>query len=151
MSDSIVITDNRGHKIELTQVSVDGKDDNFLHIKSEQKELKEKSIDRKLSKKLELQLQEIKENLPKKGTLKKSEKVHEKAGRIKEKLSKIGWLYDIKYTEDKEKGIVTDITWTRQKKREHPKGEYFLRYTKNSRYLANIQYDKRMWKQYSEL
>jgi len=126
------ITDNRGHKIELTKVSVEGKDDCFLHIKSSQKKKKEESIDKKLTKRLEVQLQEIKDKLPKPGTLKKTEKVHEKVGKIKAKLSRVGWLYNIKYTENKEKGIVTDISWERIKEREKPKGEYFLRYTKTA-------------------
>lgn len=126
------ISDNRGNTIELTKVSVEGKDDSFLHIKSDQKFKKEASIDYKLTQRLEAQLQDIKDKLPQKGTLKKAEKVHEKVGRIKAKLSRIGWLYDIKYTEDKEKGIVTDITWHRIKERERPKGEYFLRYTNNT-------------------
>lgn len=126
------VSDNRGNKIELTKASAEGKDDCFLHIKSDQKLKKEVSIDNKLTLRLEAQLQDIKDKLPKKGTLKKAEKVHEKVGRIKAKLSKIGWLYDIKYTEDKEKGIVTDINWHRIKEREKPKGEYFLRYTNNT-------------------
>ena len=123
------VTDNRGNKIELTKATAEGKEDNFLHIKSDQKFKKEASIDNKLTQRLEAQLQDIKDKLPKKGTLKKTEKVHEKAGKIKGKLSRIGWLYDIKYTEDKGKGIVTDINWHRVKEKEKPKGEYFLRYT----------------------
>jgi hypothetical protein len=126
------ISDNRGHKIELTKISVDGKDDCFLHVKSSQKKKKEESIDKKLTDRLEAQLQEIKDKLPKPRTLKKTEKVHEKVGKIKAKLSRVGWLYDIKYTEDKEKGIVTDISWKRIKEREKPKGEYFLRYTQTA-------------------
>ena len=126
------ISDNRGNKIELTKVSIEGKEDNFLHVKSSQKKKKEQSIDKKLTNRLEAQLQEIKDKLPKPGTLKKTEKVHEKVGKIKAQLSKIGWLYDIKYTENKEKGIVTDIKWERIKEREKPKGEYFLRYTKTA-------------------
>ena len=126
------VSDNRGNKIELTKAHVEAKDDCFLHIKSDQKLKKEVSIDNKLTLRLETQLQDIKDKLPRKGTLKKAEKVHEKVGRIKAKLSKIGWLYDIKYTEDKEKGIVTDINWNRVKERERPKGEYFLRYTNNT-------------------
>ncbi|NER06146.1 MAG: hypothetical protein F6K17_27920 [Okeania sp. SIO3C4] len=47
-------------------------------------------------------------------------------------LSKVGWLYDIKYTEDTEKGIVTDISWERVREREKNKGQYFLRYTKQT-------------------
>lgn len=126
------ITDNRGHKIELTKVSVEGKDDHFLHVKSDQKQIKEESMDQKMTLRLEAQLNDIKQKLAHKGTLKKTEKVHEKVGAIKAKLSRIGWLYDITYTEDTEKGIVTDINWIRVKGRERPKGEYFLRYTKQA-------------------
>ena len=125
-------TDNRGNKIELTKVSVKGKDDYFLHVKSEQKRIKEKSMDEKMTLRLEEQLNDIKQKLTQKRTLKKIDKIHEKVGAIKSKLSRIGWLYDITYTEDAEKGIVTDINWKRVKERERPKGEYFLRYTKNA-------------------
>lgn len=104
----------------------------FLKAKSDQKELKETSIDAKLTKKLEAQLQEIKDRLSKKRTTKKIEKIHEKVGAIKAKLSRLRWLYDIEYTEDIDKGIVTDIKWERKKEREKTKGEYFLRYTKNA-------------------
>jgi len=126
------ITDNRGHKIALTKIKVEGKADNFLHIKSDQKQKKENSIDEKLTKRLEAELQDIKDKLPKPRILKKIEKVHEKVGKIKAKFSRVGWLYDIKYIEDKEKGIITDISWKRIKKRERPKGEYFLRYTQTT-------------------
>jgi len=126
------ITDSRGNKIELTKIEVKDKPDNFLHVKSLQKQKKEESIDKKLTKRLESELQDIKDKLSKPRCLKKTEKVHEKVGKIKYQLSKIGWLYDIKYTEDKEKGIITDISWERIKEREHPKGEYFLRYTKTA-------------------
>jgi len=130
--DAKTITDNRGHSIELTKVAVEGKDDCFLHVKSDQKKIKEESMDQKMTMKLEAQLNDIKQKLQKKRTLKKINKVHEKVGAIKAKLSRIGWLYNISYTEDAEKGIVTDINWERIKERERPKGEYFLRYTKQA-------------------
>lgn len=126
------IKDNRGNEIHLTKVSIPGKDDHFLQVKSDQKKLKEESMDSKLTQRLEDQLNDIKQKLSKKGTLKKISKVHEKVGAIKSKLSRVGWLYEIEYTEDQEKGIVTDINWTRQKEKEKPKGEYFLRYTKTA-------------------
>lgn len=138
------ISDNRGNKIELIKVDVEGKSDHFLKVKSAQKELKESSMDIKLTKKLETQLTEIKEKLAKKGTLKKIEKIHEKVGAIKAKLSRVGWLYDISYVEDTAKGIVTDINWVRKKEKEKPKGEYFLRYTKNA-----ISEDK-IWDAYNQ-
>ena len=130
--DAKIITDNRDHNIELTKVSIEGKDDHFLHVKSDQKQIKEESMDQKMTMRLEAQLNDIKQKLTKKGTLKKISKVHEKVGAIKAKLSRIGWLYNISYTEDAEKGIVTDINWKRIKERERPKGEYFLRYTKQA-------------------
>ena len=96
-----------------------------------------------MTKRLESQLNEIKTKLTKKGTIKKINKVHEKVGAIKAKLSKIGWLYNITYIEDQDKDIVTDIIWERIKEREKPKGEYFLRYTKNA-----ISEDK-IWEGYN--
>jgi len=119
------ITDNRGHKIELSNVYVEGKDDNFLHVKSDQK----------ITLRLETQLNDIKQKLSQKGSIKKINKVYEKVGAIKAKLSRIGWLYDITYNEDNEdneNGIITDINWNRVKKRERPKGECFLRHTKKA-------------------
>jgi len=127
--EATTISDNRGHKIELTKVKVEGKDDCFLHIKSEQKEKKETSMDQKLSARLVKQLEEIRDKLSKKRTLKEITRIHEKVGGIKAKLARVGYLYKITYTEDTEKGIVTDIQWERIKSKEKPKGEYFLRYT----------------------
>jgi len=124
-----IISDNRGNKIELTKVNVEGKEDCFLHIKSAQKEQKERSMDEKLSQRFVQQLEEIKGKLSKKGTLKKSSKIHEKVGALKSKLARVGYLYEITYTEDKALDTVTDIAWKRIESKEKPKGEYFLRYS----------------------
>ncbi|MDC0584828.1 IS1634 family transposase [Bacteroidales bacterium] len=130
--DAKTIVDNCGNKIHLTKVTIDDKQDNFLHIKSDQKEIKEKSMDEKMTHKLEAKLTLINQGLSKKGTVKKISKIHERVGAIKAKLSRIGWLYNITYTEDTDKNIVTAINWERVREREKPKGEYFLRYTKNA-------------------
>ncbi len=124
------IYDNTGNKIEVQKVSIDKQDDTFLHIKSDQKIEKEKSIDKKLTTRFEEKLSYLKEGLSKPGRLKKINIVHEKVGRLKSKYSKISKLYDIEYKENKENDVIIDITWTRIEKREKPKGEYFLRYSK---------------------
>jgi hypothetical protein len=38
--------------------------------------------------------------------------------------------YKIIYKEDAEKGVVTDVIWKIQKEKQRPKGECFLRYSK---------------------
>ena len=123
------IYDNTGNKIEVQKVSIDKQEDTFLHIKSDRKIEKEKSIDKKLTTRFEEKLSYLKEGLSKPGRLKKINIVHEKVGRLKSKYSKISKLYDIEYKENKENDVIIDITWTRIEKREKPKGEYFLRYS----------------------
>lgn len=121
------ISDNSDNKIEFTKVNMEGKPDYFLHIKSEQKRINKTSMDEKLSQRLVKQLEEIRDKLSKK-TFKKITNIHEKVGGIKAKLTRVGYLYDITYIEDKELGIVTDIKWKRIKSKEKPiyrqKGKY---------------------------
>lgn len=137
------ITDNTGHEIHLTKIAVADKDDYFLHVKSDQKKVKEVAMDTKMTQRLEEQLNDIKEKLSKKGTLKKISKIHEKVGAIKAKLSRISGLYQIDYIEDHQKDIVIDLNWKRIKEKQRPKGEYFLRYTKTA-----IQEDQ-IWDAYN--
>jgi len=47
--------------IELSKVYVEGRDDNFLHVKSDQKQIKEESMDQKMALRLETQLNDIKQ------------------------------------------------------------------------------------------
>jgi predicted translin family RNA/ssDNA-binding protein len=62
-------------------------------------------MDQKMSARLVKQLEEIKEKLPKKRTLKKIAKIHEKVGAIKSKLARVGYLYDITYSENAEQEL----------------------------------------------
>ncbi len=127
-----LLSDNRDNTIEVTKVSVEEKSDMFLHIKSHQKQLKEQSIDDKLTGRFTDSMEYLKEGLSKPRRLKKTIPVHEKVGRIKKQFSKVAKHYNITYTEDTGKGVVTDIEWELQKIRQRPKGEYFLRYSKEN-------------------
>jgi len=124
------LSDNRNNKIEVTKVSVEGNDDYFVHIKSAQKQLKEQSMSDKITQRFEQSMNYLKEGLDKPRRLKKIIPVHEKVGRIKKQFSKVAKLYKISYKEDTKKGIVTDIVWELQKQKQTPKGQYFLRYSK---------------------
>jgi len=125
-----LLKDNRGNKIEVQKVSVNATNDSFLHIKSEQKGIKEKSMDEKITKRLEERLNYLKDGLSLPRRIKKTTSVHETVGRIKDQFSKVAKLYKIEYVEDADKGVITDIKWSRLPQKEKPKGEYFLRYSR---------------------
>lgn len=127
-----VIRDNIGNKIEVQKVSIDGTDDSFLHIKSDQKIVKEESMDKKITQRFEDRLVYLNDGLSLPRRIKKIVPIHESIGRIKKQFSKVAKLYKIEYVEDSDKGIVTEIKWTRQSEKEKPKGEYFLRYSKEN-------------------
>ena len=138
-----IINDNRGNKIEVQKVFVEDKDDCFLHIKSDQKGLKEASMDEKITQRFEERLNHLKQGLSLPRRTKTIVAVHETIGRIKDQFSKVAKLYKIEYEENADKGVVTNITWIRQKEREKPKGEYFLRYSR-----VNLS-EKDIWDAYN--
>ncbi len=137
------LTDNTNNQIEVTKVSVEGSDDLYLHIKSAQKQLKEQSMSDKITQRFEQSMIYLKEGLHKPRRLKKIIPVHEKVGRIKKQFAKVAKLYKITYSQDSKKGVVTDINWTLQKQKQSPKGQYFLRYSKQ------ILTEKEIWDTYN--
>ena len=141
--EATLLSDNRNNTIEVTKVSVEGKQDTFLHIKSHQKQLKEQSINGKLTERFEDSMKYLKEGLSVPRRLKKIAPVHEKVGRIKKQFSKVAKLYKITYKEDAQKGVVTDIIWKEQEERQSPEGEYFLRYSKE------ILNEEQIWDTYN--
>ena len=128
--EATLLSDNRDNTIEVTKVSVEGKQDTFLHIKSHQKQLKEQSIGDKLTERFEDSMKYLKEGLSVPRRLKKIAPVHEKVGKIKKQFSKVAKRYKITYKEDAQKKVVTDIIWEEQKDKQSPEGEYFLRYSR---------------------
>jgi hypothetical protein len=126
-----VLHDNRDNKIEVEKISVKDKEGSFLHIKSEQKAVKEVSMDQKITERFEQRLSYLNEGLDKARRTKKIIAVHESVGRLKDQYSKVARHYKIEYEQDSEKGVVTQIKWTRQGDKEKP-GEYFLRYSRES-------------------
>lgn len=126
----LFIEDNTGSKIEIEKVFVEGYQDTFLRVKSENKSIKESSIDEKLTQRFEQRLEYLKQGLSIPRRLKKITAVHEHVGRLKDQFSSVSKYYQVNYLEDQESGLVKDITWERVKEKERPPGEYFLRYSK---------------------
>jgi hypothetical protein len=137
------LADNRGNTIEVTKIEVADKDDMFLHIKSHQKQLKEQSMEDKIKVRFIESMDSLIDGLSKPRRMKKTTQVHEKVGRIKKQFAKIAHKYSVIYTEDVEKGIVTNIIYKEIENRKRPKGEYFLRYTKK------LLSEKEIWDAYN--
>lgn len=137
------LADNRGNTIEVTKIEVADKDDMFLHIKSHQKQLKEQSMEDKIKARFIESMDSLIDGLSKPRRMKKTTQVHEKVGRIKKQFAKIAHKYSVIYTEDVEKGIVTNIIYKEIENRKRPKGEYFLRYTKK------LLSEKEIWDAYN--
>lgn len=137
------LEDNRKHKIEVSKVFDKKKQETFLHIKSAQKKLQEESMDEKLTQHFLDNMQYLKEGLTIPRRLKKITPVHEKVGRLKDRYSKVAKNYKITYVEDRKKGVVTDIKWEKQEDKKRPKGEYFLRFSRE------VLSEKQIWDMYN--
>ncbi len=87
-------------------------------------------MDEKFTQRFEQRLEYLKQGLSLPRWLKKIIAVHEHVGRLKDQFSLVAQYYQINYVEDQKGGLVKDITWERKKEKEKPKGEYFLRYSR---------------------
>ena len=105
------IEDNTGGKIQIEKILVEGYQDTFLRVKSENKSIKESSIDEKLTQGFEQRLDYLKQGLPIPRRLKRITAVHEHVGRLKDQFSSVAKHYRINYLEDQPRGLVKDITW----------------------------------------
>lgn len=127
-NNQVAIADKKHRTIELCQVQAKNSTDYFLRVKSQGKQLKERSMNSRFKDLFEEGLQSIQNSLSKKGGVKKLEKVHERIGRLKQKYPSIHRYYQIEITSN-EKNIVTSFTWQLNPitDPDHNSGVYFLR------------------------
>lgn len=122
------LKDRRNNPIELAVFSPEGYRDTWMYVKSEQKRVKEQSMDDKLSQRFEEELESLAQGLDKKGTTKKTEKVWERIGRIKEKHRMASGRYIVEVAA--EGGKATSVTWQKKEgegSRTEGHGVYFIR------------------------
>ena len=123
------LKDRRDNPIELVVFNPEGYSDTWMYVKSEQKRVKEQSMRDKLSQRFEQELESLTQGLSKKGTTKKTEKIWERIGRIREKHSVSGkYLVNV----ESSAGKATQINWTQKPEEQTDKtaqghGVYFIR------------------------
>ncbi len=122
------LTDRDKNKVELRVFKPKEHTDTWMYVQSEAKQAKETSMDEKLKKRFEEELEYIKTALHKKGGTKKVNKVWERIGRSKEKNKHVSSKYTIDLTE--QNGLATALTWSLKKSKagnDKTKGVYFIR------------------------
>jgi transposase len=123
------IKDKRDNPIELQIFSPSGYSDTWMYVKSQQKRIKEQSINDKISSRFEQELKSFSDGLARKGTTKKLEKVWERLGRLKEKYRLVSGKYTIDVISSGK--LATEIVW-QKKTQQHAmdqdnNGVYFIR------------------------
>jgi len=123
-----IVYDQRNNPIELEIVKSEGTDDAFLYVRSEQKAIKEVSMESHFSQHYEEALEQIKQSLHKKGGTKKLDKVWERVGRLKERYPTANKHYNISVDADATNTIAMNLTWTNiTPKTKSGEGVYFVR------------------------
>lgn len=102
-----------------------------LYCYSELKEKKEQGIRNQAFLRYETGLQKIADDLKKKRTEKKYEKILERLGRLKEKYKHVSYTYEVEVITDEAKKNVTDIKWSHEATKQKPAGVYCLRSNRN--------------------
>ena len=117
--------------IRLRKVTTEKNTDYYLEVKSPSKEKKEEAMKLQFEKRFEQELQKIHTALHSKGGVKKTDKVHQRIGRAKEKYPSVQHYYDITVSSDAKTGLATEITWNKDENKHQEKieslGIYFLR------------------------
>lgn len=124
----ILIKDKRDNPIELQLFTPEGYSDTWMLVKSEQKRVKEQSMSDKLTNRFEEELTGLVLGLNKKGTTKKTDKIWERLGRIKEKHRLVSGRYHIEVIENN--GKVINLAWHKKQgteKTDNDNGMYFIR------------------------
>ena len=125
---STTVFDKNDNPISLQLVEKPGCTDTYMYVRSQQKAIKESSMNEHFSQRYEEDLENIKVALSKKGGTKKLEKVWERIGRLKERYPTANKHYSIVVTPDQENKNAIDLTWSKNIiKTKESEGVYFIR------------------------
>jgi hypothetical protein len=125
----IEVFDNRRQRIDIQYVDMSGESDKFLYVHSHAKAKKEAAMNDHFSQHFEEELKNMESSLHKKGGTKRTEKVYERLGRIKERYPAANKHYTIDILSDGK--LATAMRWKHtESSPEHTDGVYFLRTSK---------------------
>jgi transposase len=123
-----VVFDKNDNPISLRLVEKDGCEDTYMYVRSQQKAVKEASMNAHFSQQYEEDIENIKCALGRKGGTKKLEKVWERIGRLKERYPAANKHYTITVVPDDENKNAVDIKWKKNTiKPKDSEGVYFIR------------------------
>jgi transposase len=148
MEQTSVIESVGGHQIHLHRQAGEHPGEIKLACWSEQRAMKDQSINESFRAKYEQELNKISDGLQKPRFTKKRDVIHERIGRLKEKCKRVSTHYQIDLKVDEASGLVTALTWNYQpqpaSKQTHP-GVYKLRTTQI------LWDDETLWRTYTML
>jgi len=127
--DTSRLTNRRGQSIGIKDLACDvASKDRIFYVHSQAKARKETAMKATLSERLLADLGAARAALSKPRGTKRTAKVHERIGRIKQKHARVAKDYQITYTYDQANDVVLDLHWLyRPSKPPDSEGVYFLR------------------------
>lgn len=110
---SVVVKKDDECTVRVQKVFDEETQETLLYCHSSQREKKDRSIDDRVTARLDEALHKLADGLQKKGSMKKHDKVMVKIGRLREKYSRASKKYTISVEKEDTTGNATSITWNK--------------------------------------
>lgn len=134
-----VVFDKNENPINLRLVEKEGCNDTYMYVRSQQKAVKEASMNDHFSQRYEEAIENIRGALSKKGGTKKLEKVWERIGRLKERYPTANKHYLVTVIPDAGNKNAVDIEWRKNTvKPKESEGVYFIRTSLDNKQEATL-------------
>lgn len=105
--------------------------DYYLEVTSQDKYETQDSMRRQFEERFEMELEKINQSLCRKGGVKKTDKVHQRIGRVRQKYPSVQQYYDIEVKTTEDKLTATELLWSKNEQKyeqkENALGIYFVR------------------------
>lgn len=110
---TVLLETKSKRQVRLKAVSNNTSTDYYLEVASEDKYETANSMRRQFEERFEMELQKIAQSLERKGGTKKTAKVHERIGRVRERYPSVQYYYDIEVTLSEDNSTVKAMSWSK--------------------------------------